>query len=156
MIKIALFYKKQKEDVMKIILQTGFTLMELMVVIAIVGILVAIAIPSYQSYTKRAHFTEVVQAAGPYKLGVEECFQVMGNLTDCKNGHHGVPPAITSGNGAGLIDSITVSQNGIIDIIPHEKFGISKNDSYKLIPTEKNGILIWKSSGNAVEKGYAK
>ena len=53
--------------------QQGFTLIELMIVVAIIGILAAIAIPSYQNFTKKAKFTEVVQATAPLKLAVEEC-----------------------------------------------------------------------------------
>ena len=47
--------------------QHGFTLLELMVVIAIIGILAAVAIPSYQRYSKKAHYTEIIQAATPYQ-----------------------------------------------------------------------------------------
>ncbi|GHD64173.1 pilin [Jeongeupia chitinilytica] len=54
-------------------MQQGFTLIELMIVVAIIGILAAVAIPSYQNYTKKAKFTEVVQATAPIKLAVEEC-----------------------------------------------------------------------------------
>lgn len=133
----------------------GFTLMELMIVIAIIGILIAIAIPSYKTYTRRAHFTEVVQATAPFKLGVEECYQVTDALEDCQAGTNGVPPAIASGQGAGMIDSITVSNNGAITIIPQEKYGITAQDTYILTPTISNHILIWQSSGGAVVAGYA-
>ena len=53
--------------------QKGFTLIELMIVVAIIGILAAVAIPSYQNYTNKAKFAEVVNAIAPFKAAVEEC-----------------------------------------------------------------------------------
>lgn len=136
-------------------LAQGFTLIELLIVIAIVGILIAMAVPSYNNYTRRAHYTEIVQAAAPFKLGVEECFHITGSLENCSNGKNGVPPIINPGEGNGLVDSVTVEKNGIITVVPHEKYGITSADIYQLLPSITNHALTWSSSGRGVELGYA-
>lgn len=63
----------------------GFTLIELMIVIAIIGILAAIAVPQYSTYTKRAKFSEVKIAATPVKSAVELCYQQTNGINACNS-----------------------------------------------------------------------
>lgn len=135
--------------------KSGFTLIELLIAIAIIGILVAMALPSYQSYTKRAHYIEIVQATAPFKLGVEECFQINSVLDICKSGTNGVPQNIESGKGIGLVDSVIVSNNGKITVTPKNLYGITTADTYILTPIKQNNQLTWARSGGGVDKGYA-
>jgi type IV pilus assembly protein PilA len=132
----------------------GFTLIELLITITIIGILIAIAIPSYQNYTRRAHYTEIVQSAAPYKLGIEECYQITSDLHLCQSGQNGVPKNTESGAGSNLIDSILVT-DGKITITPRDKYGIKPIDNYILAPKIDNNQLSWITSGGGVERGYA-
>ena len=80
--------------------QKGFTLIELMIVVAIIGILAAVAIPAYSNYTKKAKFVEVTQATQAMKSAVEACQADTSDLLQCDNSSNGVPPAIDSGAAA--------------------------------------------------------
>ena len=65
---------------MKRQLQQGFTLIELMIVVAIIGILAAVALPAYQDYTVRAKVSEVILAASSGKVAVAEAAQTLGSM----------------------------------------------------------------------------
>src|SRR6478735_2998677 len=60
---------------MKRSVQQGFTLIELMIVVAIIGILAAVALPAYQDYTKRAKLSEVILAASGCRTSITEVYQ---------------------------------------------------------------------------------
>lgn len=135
------------------LIQQGFTLMELMITVAIIGIIAAIAIPSYLDYTRKAHFSELVQATGPYTVGIADCFHALGTLEGCDAGVGGIPAGISSKTGR--IASLTVSK-GQITVTPVPAHGLVANDTYILTPTINNGTITWHSSGGGVQKGYAK
>jgi len=67
---------------MKRAIQKGFTLIELMIVVAIIGILAAVALPAYQDYTVRAKVSELILAAAPGRIAVAEFFQSAGSMPD--------------------------------------------------------------------------
>ena len=96
-------------------MQKGFTLIELMIVVAIIGILAAVAIPAYQDYTVRAKISEVITAGAAAKSAISEGFQT--------NGMVGVASAATAvSKGAAAtpvskyLESIAASNAGIITL----------------------------------------
>lgn len=74
-------------------LQKGFTLIELMIVIAIIGILAAIAIPAYQDYTIRSKVSEGLNLAGSAKLAVAETYDSTGSFSTTGHTGYGLPAA---------------------------------------------------------------
>ena len=64
-------------------MQKGFTLIELMIVVAIIGILASFALPAYSTYTNKAKFAETIVALGAVKSAVDICYQTEGSLADC-------------------------------------------------------------------------
>ena len=140
--------------------QKGFTLIELMIVVAIIGILAAIAIPAYSTYTKKAKFTEVVSATAPIKLAIDLCYQKEADLADCDTAAKA--GADLAGAAAGsYVTSVAISTatDGMITATGDATtFGATKN-TFILTPSEalsgttKLGSLTWATSGTCVAAG---
>lgn len=86
--------------------QKGFTLIELMIVVAIIGILAAVALPAYQDYTVRAKVSELILAASSFKTSVSEAAASKGTLT---NAGLGLTVSVT-----GKVKGGSVTDNGIV------------------------------------------
>jgi type IV pilus assembly protein PilA len=112
-------------------IQKGFTLIELMIVVAIIGILAAVAIPAYKDYTLRAKMSEVVLAASACRTSITEAYQVSDTLPAA--GAWGCE--IASGSGTKYVDSITTDAGGGIQVTTTAAFNDVRADSLVLTLT---------------------
>ncbi|PSW04623.1 pilin [Photobacterium lipolyticum] len=146
--------------------QQGFTLIELMIVVAIIGTLSAFAMPAYQNYTKRTHASEMLNATAAMKTSVGICL-LNGNIDisgsastiDCSSGKNGVPGKQTfeKNNGdafeiasdvkAAVSDKgeISVSSGKVYANVPSGKTkgSLPKNAVVLVTPTASKNGVVW-------------
>ena len=148
----------------------GFTLIELMIVIAIIGILAAIAVPQYSQYTKRAKFSEVKIATTIVTSGVEDCYQRNEGHADCNSaGTVTIPGRVTlitlnRASIASLVQSVTlteVASSPVVTVCPNAVEGFSNTDTYILTgnvtpATTATGphVSAWIESGVGCDNGW--
>lgn len=132
--------------------QKGFTLLELLMVIAVIGILATIAVPRMQNYSNKARFTEVINATAPYKLAAERCLMEQAQA-DCDGGQNGIPAGFSAAQGrvaSVAVENGTITATGVSAEFPNSG---DNAPTYILTPTLTNNGITWAVGGTCGTAG---
>ena len=124
--------------------QHGFSLLELMIVITIIGILSATAIPSYQRYLDKARFIEIITLANAFKIAISLALQEGYEQQELTTGTHGIPP---SPDPTANLDQLTINEGIIVAT------SSSKIHHLTYILTPNNDGSKWQVSGTCLQAG---
>src|SRR5580658_8985541 len=136
--------------------QKGFTLIELMIVVAIIGILAAVALPAYQDYTIRAKVSELILATASAKINIEECAQTNNTIANCGTVFPAFPLALSVGPNSKVTGS-QVNAGGTIKVVgQNQTTSVGQNMTIMLTPSFGNGAVTWSCHVNtATQSRYS-
>ncbi len=132
-------------------LQKGFTLIELMIVVAIIGILAAIAVPAYQDYTIRSRVSEGASLAGATKTAIDVSFSETGNLSAVPATAASLGLALSTSYQGKYVASVGVGASGLITVTLKAigDLGTASGTNFSYSPISRGGNLEWTILDNA-------